>query len=295
VRFGLLGTGPWAARAQAPALAAHPGVEFVGIWGRDEGKADALARDHQVKAYPSVPELLADVEAVAIALPPDVQAARAVQAATAGKHLLLDKPVALTLADSRAVVDAVDSAGVRSVVFFTRRFCPTIEGFLDQAATIGGWDGGRHTLFSSIFVPGNDFGRSPWRRSAGGLWDVGPHGLSMLLPVLGPVERVSAVPGPRDTTHVTLTHAGGAVSTMALSLDAAPAAARYETVFFGDQGWRAVPPQEAESVTASRNAISALLGGVDRRCDVHFGHQVVAILAAAEQARDTGTSVPVRF
>ncbi len=295
MRFGLLGTGPWAVRTQAPALAAHPGVEFVGVWGRDPDKAKVIAEEHRVRAYDSVPDLLADVEAVAFALPPDVQAARAVQAATAGRHLLLDKPVALTVRDSRAVVDAVDAAGVRSVVFFTRRFCPTIEGFLDQAAAVGGWDGGRHTLFSSIFVPGNDFGRSPWRRANGGLWDVGPHGLSLLLPVLGPVERVSAVPGPRDTTHVTLTHAGGAVSGMVLTVDAPPAAARYETVFFGDAGWRAVPPQEVDAVTACQNAITALLGGVDRRCDIHFGHQVVAILAAAEQARDTGTSVPVRF
>lgn len=295
MRFGLLGTGPWAVRTQAPALAAHPDVEFVGVWGRDHDHAAALADTHQVTAYPSVAALLADVEAVAIALPPDVQAARAVQAAGAGKHVLLDKPVALTVADSQAVVEAVEVAGVRSVVFFTRRFCPTIEGFLNQAAATGGWDGGRHTLFSSIFQPGNEFGASPWRRSMGGLWDVGPHGLSLLMPVLGPVERVSAVPGPRDTTYVLLTHEGGAVSSMVLTLDAAPSAARYETVFYGQQGWLAVPPQEADSVTAAQNAITALVGGTDTRCDVHFGHRVVAVLAAAEQARDTGVSVPVRL
>jgi predicted dehydrogenase len=282
VRFGLLGTGPWAVRTQAPALSSHPDVEFVGVWGRNPDKAGALAAQYGVTGYGSVADLLADVEAVAVALPPDVQAARAVQAAAAGRHLLLDKPVALTLADSRAVVDAVDAAGVRSTVFFTRRFCPTIEGFLTSAKETGGWDGGRHTLFSSIFQPGNEFGQSPWRQKVGGLWDVGPHGLSMLLPVLGPVERVSAVPAPRETTHVLLTHASGAVSSMVLTVDAAPAAARYETAFYGTRGWVAVPPQEADSVTACRS-------------DVHFGHQVTAVLAAAEQARDTGTSVPVRL
>ncbi len=295
MRFGLLGTGPWAVHTQAPALAAHPEAEFVGVWGRNPDKARELADKHGLRAYESVPDLLADVDAVAIALPPDVQARRAVQAATAGKHLLLDKPIALTVEDSSAVVDAVDAAGVRSVVFFTRRFCPAIEAFLDRAAGMSGWDGGRHTLFSSIFVPGNEFGASPWRRTMGGLWDVGPHGLSLLIPVLGPVERVSAVGGPRDTSYVVLTHEGGAVSTMVLTLDAAPSAARYETVFYGEAGWLAVPPQEADSVTACQNAITALVGGTDRRCDVHFGHQVVAVLAAAEQSRDTGTSVPVRL
>lgn len=294
VRFGLLGTGPWAVRTQAPALAGHPDVEFVGVWGRDPGRAAGLAAAHGVRAYPSVAALLDDVEAVAIALPPDVQAPRAVQAAKAGRHLLLDKPIALTVADSRTVVDAVDAAGVRSTVFFTRRFCPTIESFLDGAVATGGWTGARHTLFSSTLNNGSEFGNSPWRRERGGLWDVGPHGLSMLLPVLGPVEWVSAVGAPRDVSHVILTHHSGAVSTMVVTLDAPPAAARYETLFYGETGWIGVPPQEADAVTACANAVSALVGGTDTRCDVHFGHRVVAVLAAAEQARDTGTSVPVR-
>ncbi len=43
MRFGLFGTGPWAHQAHAPALAAHDDVEFVGVWGRDAGKAAALA------------------------------------------------------------------------------------------------------------------------------------------------------------------------------------------------------------------------------------------------------------
>jgi predicted dehydrogenase len=62
------------------------------------------------------------VEAVAFAVPPEVQAELALVAAKVGKHLLLEKPVAMTVAAVHALRDAATSAGVASVVFFTDRF-----------------------------------------------------------------------------------------------------------------------------------------------------------------------------
>ncbi|HET6858389.1 MAG TPA: gfo/Idh/MocA family oxidoreductase, partial [Streptomyces sp.] len=50
-RIGLLGTGPWAARTHAPALAAHPDAEFAGVWGRRPEAAGELAAAHGVTAY----------------------------------------------------------------------------------------------------------------------------------------------------------------------------------------------------------------------------------------------------
>ena len=66
MRFGLFGTGPWAHLAHAPGLAAHGDVEFAGVWGRDETKAQALAGEYGAKAYGDADALIADVEAVAI-------------------------------------------------------------------------------------------------------------------------------------------------------------------------------------------------------------------------------------
>src|SRR3712207_1241797 len=127
MRFGLLGTGPWAALTQAPGLAAHPDAEFVGVWGRNPDKAAALAQRHGAAAYPELDALLVDVDAVAVALPPEVQAELATRAARAGKHLLLDKPIALTGAAADELAGEVTSRGVASVVFFTNRFMPEIE------------------------------------------------------------------------------------------------------------------------------------------------------------------------
>ena len=95
MRFGLVGTGPWATMAHGPGLAAAHEVDLVGVWGRSLEKAETLAGTLGVTAYDDYDALLADVEAVAFAVPPDVQAEMALVAARAGKHLLLDKPVAM--------------------------------------------------------------------------------------------------------------------------------------------------------------------------------------------------------
>jgi predicted dehydrogenase len=297
MRFGLLGTGPWATLTQAPALAAHPGVEFVGIWGRNPDKAATLARRHDVAAYPEVEALLDAVDAVAVALPPDVQAELATRAARAGRHLVLDKPVAMTADAADELVGEVTDRGLASVVFFTNRFLPDIEAALAEAAEVGGWQEGRVDQVSSIFEPGNPFGASPWRKQHGGLWDVGPHALSMLLPVLGGVEAVSAMAGPRSTSHVLLRHAGGAVGHLTLSVDAPPAAARSEAVLYGEAGRRVLPERSGSVVEAFGRAIDQVMtaagGGAAPATDVRFGAEVTRILRAAETAAADGRTIPV--
>ena len=280
MRFGLLGTGHWAAEAHAAALVAAPDVTLAGVWGRNPDKAAALAGRYGTRPYGDVDALLADVDAVAIALPPDVQAPRAARAARAGKHLFLDKPVALTTAAADEVVDAVEATGVHSVVFFTNRFKPAVPGFLRDAVSTGGWDGGRATILGSL--AGGPFDDSPWRHQHGGLWDVGPHALSILLPVLGPVVRVTAAAGPHQTATVLLAHEGGAVSTMVLSLAAPETAATWDVSFYGRAGWRSTPA-EGEAVPAAVVALAALAAG-ETGCDVHFGREVVAVLESADRA-----------
>jgi predicted dehydrogenase len=124
VRFGVLGTGFWAEKVHAAALAGHPSAELVGVWGRDLAKAKAVGAEFDVPGFADVDELLSQVDAVTIALPPSVQASLAARAAAAGKHLLLEKPIALDVAGADRVVAAVRAAGVASVVFFTFRFQP---------------------------------------------------------------------------------------------------------------------------------------------------------------------------
>jgi predicted dehydrogenase len=283
VRFGLFGTGHWANVTQATALAAHPAVDLVGVWGRDPAKAAAIADRHGTRPYADVDALLADVDAVAVALPPDVQAEIAVRAADAGRHLLLDKPLAGTEVGADAVVAAVEAAGVASVVFFTNRFVPAVAAFVAEAAELG-CTGAQISMCASIFEPGNPYGASAWRKEKGGLWDLGPHALSLTLPVLGAARQVRAMAGPHDTSYLMVGHASGAVSQLELTVNAPTARTRFASTFAGPHGDLEVPTWDADAVQAFSIAIDQLLTVPTRHpCDVHFGRDVVRVLAEAER------------
>jgi predicted dehydrogenase len=288
VRIGLLGTGPWAEIAYGPALRDHSEVEFIGTWGRRPEAAAAIADAFGGRPYADVDALIDDAEAVAIALPPAVQAPLAARAARAGRHLLLDKPLAVDVADARAVVDATTGSGVASVVFFTTRFTAEPAGWIAEQAGRGGWFTGHADWLGALDSGDNPFANSPWRRQKGGLWDVGPHALSVLLPVLGDVEKVAAaVPGPGDTVHLVLRHTGGASSTATLSLTAPGPAAGNRAEFRGESGVVSLPASQDTAVTALTRAIDALLEsartGRAHACDARFGLRVVEILAEAER------------
>ncbi|MET9992622.1 Gfo/Idh/MocA family oxidoreductase [Streptomyces mutabilis] len=287
MRIGLLGTGPWADMAHAPALRLHEGLDFVGVWGRRPDAAEELAKRHGTRAYDDPDALFSDVEAVAFALPPAVQAGMAVRAARAGCHLLLDKPLAATVAQGRAVVEAAGGAGVASVVFFTARFQPETEAWITEQGAGGDWFTARAQWLGAVFSGDSPFAASPWRREKGALWDVGPHALSVLLPVLGDARRVSAAaPGPGDTVHLVLDHTGGASSTLTLSLTAPPAAAGATVELRGPRGVTLLPETTEGPVPALLRALDALLASAGGRgphpCDASFGLRVTEILAEAE-------------
>ncbi|OLB78395.1 MAG: oxidoreductase [Actinobacteria bacterium 13_2_20CM_2_71_6] len=296
LRFGLLGTGYWAAETQAAGLHGHPDAEFVGVWGRDPAKAQTLAQRYGTRAYPDLDALIGDVDAIAVALPPDVQGKLALRAARAGRHLLLDKPVALTTSAADALIEALSAKGLSSLVFLTNRYRPEFEEFLAQAVATGGWFGSRTTLYGANFVPGNPYADSPWREEKGGLWGLGPHGLASIVPVLGPVAEVSAMDAPRKTYHVLLRHAGGAVSTLHLSIHLTPEAVTWETVLLGDAGPLILPTLTTDKVDAFRAAVARLVGNVSAGVthdplDVRAGRDAVAVLEAVQTAATEGRTV----
>jgi predicted dehydrogenase len=289
MRFGVLGTGFWAHEVHAASLADHPDAELVGVWGRDLAKAKALGAHFEVPGYGDLDELLDRVDAVSFALPPHVQAPLAVRAAEAGKHLLLEKPIALGVESADRLVDAVRSNGVASVVFFTFRFQKSTATWLEQAERTKPVGGAGSWLGS---LAGSPFDSSPWRKERGALWDIGPHALSLFLPALGPVTSVQAGAGLRDTVHLVLHHESGAASTVTVSHTVAPMASGVEFFVHGDAGRITLLPESDAALPAHRVAVgelvnAAVAGGV-HPCDVGFGRDVVAVLAAAQRALDSG-------
>lgn len=214
MRIGLIGAGPWARETHVPALAAHPGVEFVGGWARDA----AAAAEVFPHSFDSPTALFDAVDAVSFAVPPDVQAPLATEAARAGKHLVLDKPIALDLAVAASLAETVRSAGVRSIVTFTRRFAPETREFLARATQLAPVAAEAQWLSGAAL--GGRFAASPWRQREGALFDVGPHILDLVDAAAGAIESVTAAcydPGS-DTWTAQLAHAGGAASAVSLSL-----------------------------------------------------------------------------
>jgi predicted dehydrogenase len=298
-RVGLIGTGYWARVIHGASVVQHPATELVGVWGRDSTKTAAAASELGTKAYADLDALLNDVDALTFAVPPNVQAPIALRAAQRGRHLLLEKPVATSLAEAKGLEDAVTAGRVGSVVFFTRRFRPSMQDWLGELERQGGWHLGRVEVAANL--DGGPFSDSPWRRERGALWDVGPHALSVLVPVLGDVTWVTAGGGRGDLVHVVMRHGEDRSSTASLSLTAPPASVGGATYFEGEHG-RTNAPQgssdNADVVGAHQRALDALIGQIEQpgswhACDVHFGTRVVAVLAAAEESLASGRGVHV--
>jgi predicted dehydrogenase len=286
LRFGLVGTGHWARITHAPALASTDGIDFAAVWGRNTGAAADLAGRYHAMPYHDISAFLANVDAVAFAVPPGVQAPIAIRAARAGKHLLLEKPLALSAADADALVDAVKQAGVASVVFFTARFQADTRAWLSEVTATGGWAGGSAVWLGSALRAGNPF-NTPWRRDKGGLWDLAPHLISLLWASLGPVRSVTAQAGPADVTHLILDHEPGATSTVTVTLNAPQSAEFADLFLWGEAGRSAAPVETDQPVTPLRTALTELAanarsGQTAHPCDVHFGREVGRVLADAQ-------------
>jgi len=294
VRFGVIGTGYWADVCHASGLAGHPDAELVGIWGRDPVKATALAERHRVEAEADLDALLDKVDAVSLAVPPDVQAEVALRAAQAGRHLLLEKPLALSIEAADRVVDEIEQAGVASVVFFRERFRESVQAWLTGAVAAGEWEGGTGMFLASSLAPDSPFAASPWRHRHGALWDLVPHLLALLIPVLGPVEDVVAARGVRDTAHVAFRHEGGASSDVTVSLTAPAAAECLRLELWGPSGFTQAPLAHGFEAPYARTVsalVSAIETGVPDPCAADFGAEVVHVVAAAERFLASGAAV----
>lgn len=303
-RYGLVGTAHWAGRVHAAAAASSDDVEFVAVLGRDEARTRDFAARWAVQPHGELGSFLDQVDVVGLAIPPSAQPELAIEAARAGKHLILEKPIALAPSAANALAQAVEEAGVRSVVFLTQRFLPEVEEWIADARRAGGWIHAVAEGFSALLLDvTNPYHSSAWRHSEGALWDSAPHPLSLLCPVLGMVEAVSAVRGEADLAVLSLVHRSGAVSTLSFSHSVHPSAAGSRTTLRGREGFAQAPAiadWDQRAVEAYRAALETAVGVRDQvtgeselSTDVHFGAHLTAILAAAESAMETRRTVAV--
>jgi UDP-N-acetylglucosamine 3-dehydrogenase len=125
LRVGVIGAGVMGER-HARIYASLPDVELVAVCDTRADIARALAKDLDATPYADFAELLRhpDVDAVSVCTPDDAHRAPCEAAAAAGKHVLVEKPLAMTVADAEAIITAATKTGVVLLVGHCLRFDP---------------------------------------------------------------------------------------------------------------------------------------------------------------------------
>lgn len=311
IRMGLVGTGPWAELVHAPMLAAGPETELVGVWTRRPDAAGEFAQRHGVVAFDSFEALLDACEGVAFAVPPAAQAAYAMQAAAAGKALLLEKPIASSFEEASRLADAIDDAGVISMVTLTYRYANDVRDFVSKVRgeTLRG---GRCMFLTNASLEGPF--ATEWRRRGGAISDVGPHAIDLLQATMGEVVAISAASGPRHWTAVTLEHVTGAVTQASVCSHYAGDSLRIELDLYGERFSRTLdvtkamgsvfgeaiitgarPLADAEAFATLRTELAhAVRTGQKPDLDVRYGAALQRLTEAASRSIETGERMEIR-
>ena len=194
--LGIVGCGHVAEVAHLPALARVPEIELVGIAEADPGRASRAAAHAPV--FASVEALLEDprVEAVAVLVPPAGHHAVAAAALDAGRHVLVEKPLALTVEDASSLAERAAAAGVVAMTGFNLRRLDVVrqgKALLDAGA-VGEIDAVRSVVCSSSR---HDASAPAWRRrrdeGGGSFIEQGVHHFDLWRHLLGDeVESVFA-------------------------------------------------------------------------------------------------------
>lgn len=270
MKVGLIGTGTMG-HTHAQAWAQRKGV-LSAVYAPSD-KARQFAADWGLSACATRPELLEQVDILDICTPTPQHAHLTLQAAQAGKHVICEKPIALTLAEADAMISACAAAGVRLFVAHVLRFFPQYAAAWGQvqAGSIGT---PKVLRLSRLSAP--PAGRS-WlldeAQSGGPALDLLIHDLDYARWVAGEVERVYATEsraGEKVAVQATLTHAGGSISLIEGGWAAPPGVFRTSLDIAGTAGvieWSAdaLPPLRRhgpapEVATAQGAALPALAG-----------------------------------
>jgi 1,5-anhydro-D-fructose reductase (1,5-anhydro-D-mannitol-forming) len=233
LRFGIIGFGAFAERAILPALQQCPVATPVALQKRSRTEAEEKAKAHGIlHACTTVEELCAlpDVDAVFIVSANSAHCAETVAAARAGKHVLVEKPMACTVQEAQTMIAACAEHGVQLMVGHMIRLSPMVQR---MRAIVKSGALGQIVFARADFVYDGRLSKRTWlldRSVAGGgpVFDVGVHCLDTLRYVLDDdVASVNAVldPVPTQTmteksAHLTMKFSRGTIGSIFCSYDA---------------------------------------------------------------------------
>lgn len=334
IRFGLIGSG-MIASFHAQALHAIRQAEIAGVYDASEVAAERFCEKWGGKVYASIDALLADasIDVVCVLTPNGLHAQMTLQALEAGKHVVVEKPMAITLEEAERVIALSNSTGKMVCVISQLRFSPAVqavhcavqEGKLGRitSASLAMKYWRNEAYYTSSW-------RGTWKMDGGGaLMNQGIHGVDLLQYLVGSVVRVSAFCKTQihqieteDSAVAALEFACGAVGTLEGSTACYPGYPRRIEIC-GEKGsivleeddiirWdipeerpKAEPRVSAASSDPSAiqadgherqltNMIRAILGEEPLLVDAKEGKKPVEIILGIYESSRTGRPVEIR-
>jgi UDP-N-acetyl-2-amino-2-deoxyglucuronate dehydrogenase len=305
--FGIVGAGV-IAQTHAQAIAALPNAHLVAVTDVRPDAARAFAEAHDCAAEPDLAALLArdDVEVVAVCVPSGLHAEVGVQVATAGKHLVVEKPIDVTLAAADKLINAAQAAGVALTVISQHRFD---AGLVELRRLLDGGALGDLVLGEAKtkwYRTQEYYDSADWRGTlafdGGALLNQGVHYVDLLRWCMGPVTEVTAMSATsshqmeaEDTALALLRFTSGALGTIVASTAVYPGFAQQleitgtnGTVIIEDgdiarldlrTGGYGRGGERREPAAATAAADPALTGAASHAA------QIADLLTAIEQAR----------
>jgi predicted dehydrogenase len=255
VNAAIVGLGRWGQNlVTAASDQSNPQLRFVQGVTRTPAKAVDFALLHGFPVSDDFDAMLGDpsIEAVVLATPHSQHCAQICKAAQAGKHVFVEKPLALTLDEAREAIAQCNKHGVVLAVGFNRRFLPAFKELSDA------YDAGK--LGTALHIDANfsgpfgyDYTAEMWRGTsaenpAGGMAAMGVHMLDVMIHLLGPVRSVSTLSRRRaieapldDTTHVQIDFECGATGSLTTLM---ATQTNWRLQLFGSSGWAALRDQQ---------------------------------------------------
>jgi predicted dehydrogenase len=254
VRVGFVGCGRVTETLHLAALRRVRGVEAFALSDVDAARLSRVAEGYGVaRRYADWRSLVEDacVDAVAVCVPPALHTEIALAAIDAGKHVFIEKPLALTLDDCDLIAQrAASVAGLKAAVGFNMRRHRLVR---EARGTLARGELGRVKLVRTVFASGSRaLHDSPaWRarRESGGgaIFELGTHHFDLVRFVLGceAVEVYASSDERDETSVVTLKTDGGAQVSAALSEGTCEG---HELEFYGERGWLRVSCYRADGI-----------------------------------------------
>lgn len=197
IRYGILSFAMGHAYPWCEGILTHPEADLVGVWDEDEERGKKAAERFDVPFYASADELLKACDAVGITPTTDQHLALVEKAARAGVDIMLEKPLAMTVAEGRRMKEIIEETGVKFVLNFPKRFDDANIKMVEmvKSGRLGciTYVRIRHSHYIYRTMGNGTWFAQPEHSGGGALFDEGSHALDQLLWMLGEPESVYGV------------------------------------------------------------------------------------------------------